>query len=100
MEPKITVTNNNIHIEDSYQYQTSTEMQDILNAVIVQYPTYDICLNRSISSMIREWRAHNCLYWLHLWRSHTKDVDLNYPQKWYMRIVYYIISLFYGLKVL
>ena len=44
----------------------------------------DNCLsavwNRSICGMCLEWAVHNACYFLHIKRSSTKDVDLNYPR--------------------
>lgn len=37
---------------------------------------------RSLKSLEAEWGVHNVLYRLGLFRSHTKDLDLNYPQRW------------------
>lgn len=51
--------------------------------------------NRSIDSMVREWRAHNLLYDLYILRSRTGNVDLNINQKWYIKTMYFILSLFY-----
>lgn len=36
--------------------------------------------NRSICGMCLEWAVHNACYALHIKRSSTKDVDLNYPR--------------------
>lgn len=33
-------------------------------------------VTRSKASYVSEWKAHNRLYWLHIERSHTKDVDM------------------------
>ena len=37
---------------------------------------------RKMKSLRKEWATHNLCYALHIKRSSTKDVDLNYPQKW------------------
>lgn len=34
---------------------------------------------RSMRSLKAEWMVHNACYRLHILRSHTADVDLNYP---------------------
>jgi hypothetical protein len=44
--------------------------------------------------MAREWAAHNLLWDLNIYRSRTKDIDLNYPQKWYVRLGYFILGSF------
>ena len=38
--------------------------------------------------MVLEWAAHNMLYNLNIQRERTKDVDLDYPQKWYYKVGY------------
>lgn len=40
-----------------------------------------------MSSLINEWKAHNLLYDLHLFRSHTRNVDLN-NEPWYRKVIY------------
>ena len=37
---------------------------------------------RSSESLEAEWGVHNVLYRLGIFRSRTKDVGLNFPQKW------------------
>lgn len=51
-----------------------------------------VTVHRSNSSLIREWAAHKLLYSLGMWKSHTESVDLNYPQKWYVKVGYFIIG--------
>ena len=50
---------------------------------------------RSEKSYLREWKAHNLLYDLHLFRSHTVDVDLDVNEALYRRFVYFLISWMY-----
>ncbi|MBQ0053516.1 MAG: hypothetical protein KBS89_03555 [Bacteroidales bacterium] len=87
---KTTISKNNIHIEDSAEVS-----KDCFGAVFVKlsqdYPDCEIW-NRSRRSLILEWSAHNFLYTLHIARSHTKDVDLNYPQKLWEKILYPIVG--------
>lgn len=59
-----------------------------------EFPRITVIHDRSIFSLIIEWRAHNLLYDLGMYKSRTKDVDLNYP-KWYVYPIYFILSLFY-----
>lgn len=40
---------------------------------------------------------NNLFYNLHLFRSHIKDVDLNYPQKKWLSICYNVIGFVYFL---
>lgn len=82
----ITIDSSNLHIEDScivpkwwFDYALTT-IQNV-------YPTSDVW-KRSRGSLRREWATHNMLYSMGLWKARTKDVDLNYPLKWYNHLAY------------
>lgn len=80
-------------MEDSYEIRSKFLMRDILYDFRVDYAdTCNVLKYRSDDSMINEWVAHNNLYILHLFRNHTKDVDLNYPQKWYEQPIWWLLS--------
>ena len=69
-------------------------MQLVLNDIRASHSLEECdVLKRTAKSLINEWFAHNVLYNLHLFRSHTKDVDLNYPQSKIVGICYAIVSL-------
>lgn len=87
------ISTNNIHITDSFQY-TTKKMKEIIQYLKKLYPDH-IVFTRSINSLIREWRSHNLLYKLGIARKRTKDVDLDYPQKWYYTIAYFMGSIIY-----
>lgn len=70
-----TITENNLHIEDSYKVRKK-EMYVALTAIYLENPNSNVW-RRTDSSLRLEWICHNFLYSLGLWRSHTKDVDLN-----------------------
>ena len=88
----INVTEDNIHIEDSYKITETSKMKNILLIIKNKYSIYEcgIIHIRSINSLVREWQAHNILYKLHIARSHTKSVDLN-DERWYRILGYNII---------
>lgn len=83
-----------MRIEDSYKIRTRDRMIDYISYYRRMYPKNSVW-NRSNESLIHEWRGHNLLYDLHLFRSHTADVDFEYPQKWYCKVVWAILSVFY-----
>lgn len=58
-------------------------------------PKFYAINQRSVTSMIREWRVHNLVYSIGLYRRRTKDVDFEHPQKWYFKVAYFILSPFY-----
>lgn len=90
------ISKNNIHIKDSYKLHKKSEMLSIINEIRSRY-SEDECLplKRTNKSLLNEWAAHNLVYDLHMFRSHTKDVDLDYPQKWYFTVGYFIFGNLY-----
>ena len=85
------VLENRIKIYDSYKVTNLDLMLDELNKLKELYPDHPTW-NRSMHSLKLEWAAHNLLYALGYKKDKTKDVDLDYPQKWYMKIAYGILG--------
>lgn len=86
----------NTHIEGSHVVKSRKDMKGILALLqfrVMNDPTYAI--NRLPErSMVREWRAHNILYALGLWRERTRSVDLN-ENTWPVRACYFVLSCLY-----
>lgn len=76
---RIVVTRDNICIKRGYEVRCR-DMRGELERIKESRPN-DVTENRSMYSLCCEWTVHNVLYRLGLFRSHTKDVDLNYPCK-------------------
>lgn len=55
------------------------------------HPTCHLWI-RSDSSIKREWAAHNLAYSIGIKRDKTADVDLNFEQRWYVKLGYFIIG--------
>lgn len=93
----IAVSKDNTCIIDSYLYN-KIEMDYTISALkkIYNPESNFIITKRSKASQIREWKSHNLLYNLHLFRNHTKDVDLN-KEHWYSNAIYYILSTIYNI---
>lgn len=99
---KIIVTDKNIEIRDSYKVSVTGEMNDILNSLREEYPDNSVLIQRKNPSLIREWKGHNFLYKLGVFRSHTMDVDLDLESAnmfytvgyWFLALGYDIISIF------
>lgn len=70
----IIFTKDNTHVEDSYK---STDIGLEVCYIIRERYVRGLPQTRTFESYVREWKGHNRLYKLHLFRSHTKDVDLN-----------------------
>ena len=88
MMPEYSVSPNNVHIVDSYTVPKA-QFDRVLGHIQNVAPDCEVW-KRSYTSLKLEWATHNFLYMLHMFRSHTKDVDLNYPQKWYITALYCI----------
>ena len=83
------VTDNNVKIKDGWLYGKES-FDGILNWLRSLYPGNNVFKNRTNKSLKREWACHNFLYNIHFARARTEDVDLDWPQPWYMRILYRI----------
>ena len=85
----------NTHILDSCMVWSKAEMRDFLERVRQRSsPEMAVC-QRDMESMVHEWRSHNFFYWLHVFRSRTKDVDLELQQTWYRELFCRVVSFFY-----
>ena len=83
---KYTITQSNLHLVDSYKVSKRSFDRE-LSRIKGLHPTSNVWL-RSFRSMRKEWATHNALYALGLFRQRTKDCDLNYPQRWYVKAAY------------
>ena len=87
-------TPTNTHILDSASVRSKEEMRAYLREVRAQAsPDMAVC-RRDIESMVREWRSHNFFYTFHVFRSRTKDVDLELCQTWYRELFCQVVSFF------
>lgn len=92
-----------ITICDSHKVKYSFQMESALEGIKerVKYcgDSYAVFLNRSISSMVREWETHNLLYRLGLVKKHTKSVDLEVNQSWWLSALYRVGSFIYRVSL-
>ena len=88
----ITLDDKNIHIENSYRIYKLNDIEDILFYLYTNYKC-KVLDNRTVKNLTKEWIGHNNLYKLGLFKSHTSDVDLDYPQKTLHRIIWFLLSI-------
>lgn len=81
----------NVSIKDSYKVRNKEYMKLILTQFKVRTGFKS---KRSIDSWLKEWKSHNRLYRLGLFRKHTADCDLEENEKLHRLIVYEIIGRF------
>lgn len=86
---KILYNKNIVTIKDSYRVTKKDDMLKILIAfrIKARYKS-----KRSYESWLKEWRTHNLLYKLGLFKKHTKDCDLEETEKIYRLIIYEILG--------
>lgn len=81
-----------VKVIDSYKASKS-DIKRLIPLIKNNIKCPDIIKNRTDNSLYREWRAHNILYKLGLFKERTKDVDLD-RERWYTQIIYFIIGIF------
>lgn len=79
-----------VRIVDSTKVKETSDMLEILR-VFRYWIGYSS--KRSLKSWLKEWKAHNRLYRLGLFRSHTKDCDLEENEKIHRLIAYQILGI-------
>lgn len=89
----ILVQDNCITVVDSYTTADRVLIRSILEYVKAQAPN-NVTKNRSMFSLCNEWIAHSLLYKLGIARSHTCNVDLEYPQSVLHTIAWTILGTF------
>jgi len=93
MKYQVEISDNDVCIIDSYK-AFKEEFDEILNEIQAEYPDNAVLMNRTRFSLKMEWAVHNFCYDINFMQKYTKDVDLDYPQPWYMTCAYCICGLF------
>ena len=88
-------TPENTRIIDSCTMTGKAEKREYLEMVRRQSPEEMAVNKRDLESQVREWRSHNLFYKLHIFRSRTKDVDLELQQPWWRELFCRVVSFFY-----
>ncbi|MBR5018580.1 MAG: hypothetical protein IKX53_02960 [Bacteroidales bacterium] len=88
---KYSVSPDNIHLESSFKVGKASFVRE-LTEMRERHPECLVWKHRTIKSLAREWATHNALYALGIFRSRTSHTDLNWPQKWLIRLGYTLIG--------
>ena len=88
-------TPTNTHIYDSYLIRSKAAIRAYLQALREQASPEMAVNQRDLESQVREWRSHNFFFLIHVFRSRTKDVDLELQQSWYRELFCRVVSFFY-----
>lgn len=78
-EIKITITEDNLHIQNSYQIKNRRDMKNIIEQFKDNFPNH-ILNTVSTYLLVCEWATHNICYQLNILKDRTKDVDLNHKK--------------------
>lgn len=89
---RYSLTTSNLHIDNSWKIP-GRDFREILNHIKNAERDPFLFKTRNIRGMCLEWATHNFLYKIGFQRERTQDVDLDYPQKWYYRVLYPITGL-------
>ena len=79
-------------IINSYLISTKNDYKELIDILITSRKSLNYAISRSNKSYECEVRAHNRLYKLGLFKSHTKDTDLEENIKWYLDLLFRIIG--------
>ena len=96
MDPtNATTTPTNTHIVDSCLVTSKEDIRAYLQK-LRDASSPEMAVNqRDMESQVREWRSHNFFYKFHVFRSRTKDVDLELKQNWLRELFCRVVSFFY-----
>lgn len=89
------ITPTNTHILDSYLVRSKAAIRAYLQGLREQASPEMAVNRRNLESQVREWRSHNLFYFLHVFRSRTKDVDLELNQSWPRELFCRVVDFFY-----
>lgn len=87
------ITDKDVTIYDSYKVMDKNKMNEILYAIKSKHPDCKVFEVRKWNNLISEWKAHSRLYKWEMFKSHTKDVDLDTDEPLWRRILYAIIGI-------
>ena len=88
-------TPTNTHIVDSCLVTSKEDIRAYLQELRDASAPEMAVNQRDMESQIREWRSHNFFYKFHVFRSRTKDVDLELKQTWLRELFCRVVSFFY-----
>ena len=91
----VIISPTNTHILNSSLIRSKEAMRAFLQNLRDTVSPEMAVNQRDIESQVREWRSHNLFYFLHVFRSRTKDVDLELTQTWYREMFCRVVSFFY-----
>ena len=93
---KVTLSDTNTCIVDSYKVKNVSDMKSIIKAIRKIDTESKYAINkRGIFGMINEWRVHNLLYFLHIPRLIYIQIHRTCSNFLYIKVLYALFSPLY-----
>lgn len=96
----IDIKNLNICVKNSYKIKYSDDIENLLK-IICDNPVFTefkiAGYKRTLSSMRREWEAHNLLYKLGIFKDSTGSTDFENNESFILKAGYAVLSFIYRL---
>lgn len=89
---QIVYSPNNTKIINSYLLSTRKAIKEEVEWIKENRIARNYKVSRTTNSYVREWLGHNRLYRMGLFRSHTKDVDLQEPSSLLNELIWLILG--------
>ena len=89
---EVKIDTHNVKIIDSYRAKGKDAKMHVINEIISISP--NAFANRSMSSILHEWKAHNILYKWNYEPERTRDVDIDDGISLLHRICFFILCIF------
>lgn len=83
---------NNTKVINSYLLSTRKAIKEEVEWIKENRIARNYKVSRTTNSYVREWLGHNRLYRMGLFRSHTKDVDLQEPSSLLNELIWLILG--------
>lgn len=88
----VEITRKNIKIRESFKIKDKKMMLNILKIVRNIAYKNGYSYKRTNKSWIQEWKSHNLLYKLNLFKEHTRDTDLEESESKFRLFCYLILG--------
>ena len=92
--------NLNICVKNSYKIKYSDDIENLLKIICNDHAFTEFKIagyKRTLHSMRREWEAHNFLYNIGIFKSRTRNTDLDNNESFIRKTGYAVLSFIYRL---
>lgn len=90
---KINIYPQELKIFNSYQIKNKNKMKEIIEECLNRDEDEEYQIQRSINSMIKEWKGRNRLYRLRIFRKYTKDCGFKAKRSIWNKIGYFLLGI-------